>query len=49
MADIEGIKILNLSSKKRAKNLSKKYDIPLINSKSAKTFISMGDKSILHF
>ena len=49
MADIEGIKVLNLSSKKRAKDLSKKYDIPLINSKSAKTFISMGDKSILHF
>ena len=48
MADIEGIKLLNLSSKKRAKDLSKKYDIPLINS-SAKTFISMGDKSILHF
>ena len=49
MADIEGIKLLNLSSKKRAKDLSKKYDIPLINSKSAKTFISMGDKPILHF
>ena len=49
MADIEGIKVLNLSSKKRAKDLSKKYDIPLINSKSAKTFISIDDKSILHF
>ena len=49
MADIEGIKVLNLSSKKRAKELSKKYDIPLINSKFPKTYISMDDKSILHY
>ena len=44
MADIEGIKVLNLSSKKRAKDLSKKYDIPLINSKSAKTFDEYQEK-----
>ena len=49
MADIEGIKVLNLSSKKRANELSKKYNIPLINSKSAKSYISMDEKSILHF
>ena len=49
MADIEGIKVLNLSSKKRADELSKKYNIPLINSKSAKSYISMEHKSILHF
>ena len=49
MADIEGIKVLNLSSKKRADELSKKYNIPLINSKSAKSYISMDKKSILHF
>ena len=49
MADIEGIKVLNLSSKKRADELSKKYNIPLINSKSTKSYISMDKKSILHF
>ena len=48
MPDIEGIKVLNLSSKKRAKELSEKYNIPLINSESAKTYISIDDQSILH-
>ena len=48
MADIEGIKVVNLSSKKRAKELSKKYNIPLLDSKFVETYLSIGDKSILH-
>ena len=48
MADIEGIKVLNLSSKKRAIELSKKYNTPLINSKSAKRYLSIDNQSILH-
>ena len=49
MADIEGIKVLNLSTQKRAKKLSKKYNVPLINSESAETYVSIDDQSILHF
>ena len=49
MPDIEGIKVLNLSSKKRAKELSEKYNVPLINSESAETYISIDDQPILHY
>ena len=48
MADIEGIKVLNLSTQKRAKKLSEKYNVPLINSESAETYVSIDDQSILH-
>ena len=48
MADIEGIKVVNLSYMKRAKELSKKYDISLLDSKSAETYLSLDDQSILH-
>ena len=48
MADIEGIKVVNLSSKKRAKELSKKYNIPLLDSRFVETYLSIGDKTILH-
>ena len=46
MADIEGIKVLNLSIK-RAKKLSEKYNVPLINSESAETYVSIDNQSIL--
>ena len=48
MADIEGIKVLNLSTQKRAKKLSEKYNVPLINSESAETYVSIDGQSILH-
>ena len=48
MADIEGIKVLDLSTQKRAKKLSEKYNVPLINSESAETYVSIDDQSILH-
>ena len=48
MADIEGIKVVNLSYMKRAKELSKKYDISLLDSKSAETYLFLDDQSILH-
>ena len=48
MADIEGIKVLNLSTQKRAKKLSEKYNVPLINSESVETYVSIDDQSILH-
>ena len=48
MADIEGIKVLNVSTQKRAKKLSEKYNVPLINSESAETYVSIDDQSILH-
>ena len=48
MADIEGIKVLNVSTEKRAKKLSEKYNVPLINSESAETYVSIDDQSILH-
>ena len=48
MADIEGIKALNVSTQKRAKKLSEKYNVPLINSESAETYVSIDDQSILH-
>ena len=48
MADIEGIEVLNLSTQKRAKKLSEKYNVPLINSESAETYVSIDDQSILH-
>ncbi len=48
MADIEGIKVLNVSLIKRAKELSKKYNIPLLGSKSAEIYLSMDNQSILH-
>ena len=48
MADIEGIKVLNFSTQKRAKKLSEKYNVPLINSESAETYVSIDDQSILH-
>ena len=48
MADIEGIKVLNLSTQKRAKKLSEKYNVPLINSESAETYVSIDGRSILH-
>ena len=46
MADIEGIEVLNLSTQKRAKKLSEKYNVPLINSESVETYVSIDDKSI---
>ena len=48
MADIEGIKVVNLSYMKRAKELSKKYNISLLDSKSAETYLFLDDQSILH-
>jgi 16S rRNA G966 N2-methylase RsmD len=48
VADIEGIKVLNFSTQKRAKKLSEKYNVPLINSESAETYVSIDDQSILH-
>ena len=48
MADIEGIEVLNLSTQKRAKKLSEKYNVPLISSESAETYVSIDDQSILH-
>ena len=48
MADIEGIKVLDLSTQKRAKKLSEKYNVPLINSESAETYVSIDNQSILH-
>ena len=48
MADIEGIKVVNLSYMKRARELSKKYNISLLDSKSAETYLSLDDQSILH-
>jgi len=48
MADIEGIKALNLDFKERAIELSKKYNIPLLDSKSAETYLSIDNQSILH-
>tara|TARA_Y200000002_G_C22648105_1_gene650064 strand:+ start:898 stop:1632 length:735 start_codon:yes stop_codon:yes gene_type:complete len=48
MADIKGIKVLNLNSKERAKELSKKYNVPLLTSESPETFISIDDQTILH-
>ena len=48
MADIEGIKVLNVSTQLRAKKLSEKYNVPLINSESAETYVSIDDQSILH-
>ena len=48
MADIEGIKVLNVSTQIRAKKLSEKYNVPLINSESAETYVSIDDQSILH-
>ena len=49
MVDIEGIKVLNLDFKERAIELSKKYNVSLLNSESAETYISVDDQSILHF
>ena len=49
MFDIEGIKVLNLDFKERAIELSKKYNVSLLNSESAETYISIDDQSILHF
>ena len=48
MADIEGIKALNVSTQIRAKKLSEKYNVPLINSESAETYVSIDGQSILH-
>jgi len=48
VADIEGIKVVNLSYMKRARELSKKYNISLLDSKSAETYLSLDDQSILH-
>ena len=48
MADIEGIKVVNLSYMKRARELSKKYNISLLDSKSAETYLFLDDQSILH-
>ena len=48
MADIEGIKVMNVSSIKRAKELSKKYNIPLLGSQSAEIYLSMDNQSMLH-
>ena len=48
MADIEGIKVSNLHFIKRAKVLSKKYNIPLLSSKTAERYISIDAQSILH-
>ena len=49
MADIEGIKVLNVSTQKRAKKLSEKYNVPLIKSESAEIYVSVDHQSILHF
>ena len=48
MADIEGIKVSNLSFIKRAEVLSKKYNIPLLSSKNPERYISIDAHSILH-
>ena len=48
MADIEGIKALNLSFNKRAKELSKKYNIPFLSSESAERYISIDAQPILY-
>jgi len=48
VADIEGIKVSNLSLIKRAKALSMKYNIPLLSSKTAERYISIDTHSILH-
>ena len=48
MADIEGIKVVNPSLIKRAKELSKKYNIPLLGSKSVEIYLSMDNQPILH-